>query len=80
MALIFEPFADSKLVFGCAQELRDFLGVLVALDASMFSRRLSAERNPSRMMAVCQNQESLTSYKTSNTLDWIDAWSAQLAV
>lgn len=55
MALIFEPFANSKLVFGCAQELRDLLGVLLALDVSMFSRRLWVVRNPSRMKEMSES-------------------------
>lgn len=79
MALIFEPFANSKLVFGCAQELWDLLGMLVTLDVSIVSRRLSAISRGSRMI-VSRHQELLTSYKTSSTLDLIGAWSVQLAI
>lgn len=71
MALIFEPFAESELIFGCAQKLWNLLGMVVALDVSMLSRRLS-DSPP--------NQGSLTSYKTSSTFDWNNYWSVQLAV
>lgn len=50
MALIFEPFADSQLVFGCAQELRDLLGMLAALEVLMFSGRISAVSSRSWVM------------------------------
>lgn len=79
MALIFKPFANSKLVFGCAQELWDLLGMLVALDISIVSRRLSAISHRSRII-VSRHQELFTSYKTSSTLDLIGAWSVQLAI
>lgn len=58
MALIFEPFANSKLVFGCAQELWDLLGMLLALDISMLSLHLSAGRNRSRMMVLWESSHS----------------------
>lgn len=77
MALIFEPFTEPKLVFGCAQELWDLLGMLMALDVLMLSHRLSAISNEVGRWSH-RDQGSFTSYKTSSTFTWIGVWSVQL--